>query len=61
MPAAHRPHRRPKLSERQVQEIRENRHGMTARELGEAYGVHHRTIEKVLRFETWASVGAARR
>ena len=53
MPAAHRPHRRPKLTESQVKEIRENRYGMTARELGQAYGVHHRTIEKVRRYETW--------
>ena len=53
MAAAHRPHRRPKLNERQVQEIRENRYGMTARELGQAYGVHHRTIEKIRHFKTW--------
>lgn len=53
MAAPHRPHRRPKLSESQVQEIRENRHGMSARELGEAYGVHHRTIEKIRYFESW--------
>lgn len=53
MPAAHRPHRRPKLTESQVIEIRENRRGMTAKQLGAAYGVHHRTIEKVRRLETW--------
>ena len=53
MPAAHRPHRRPKLTESQVLEIRENRRGMTAKQLGAAYGVHHRTIEKVRHFETW--------
>lgn len=29
MPAAHRPHRRPKLNESQVKEIRENRRGKT--------------------------------
>ena len=56
MPAAHRPHRTPKLTESQVVDIRENRRGMTAKQLGAAYGVHYRTIEKVRAHESWGHV-----
>ena len=53
MPAAHRPHRRPKLSESQVHEIRENRRGLTMKQQAAIYNVHHRTIQKVRYFESW--------
>lgn len=53
MPAAHRPHRRPKLGESQVQEIRENRRGLTMKQQAAIYNVHHRTIQKVRYFESW--------
>jgi DNA-binding transcriptional regulator YiaG len=53
MAAAHRPHRRPKLSESQVQEIRENRLGLTMKQQAAIYNVHHRTIQKVRYFKTW--------
>ena len=39
-----------------VREIRINRHGLTARDQAQKYGVHHRTIEKVRYFETWRHV-----
>lgn len=53
MPAAHRPHRRPKLTESQVQEIRENRRGLTMKQQAAIYNVHLRTIQKVRYFESW--------
>ena len=53
MPAAHQPHRRPKLTASQVEEIRVNRRGLTMKQQAEVYGVHHRTIQKVRYFETW--------
>ncbi len=39
-----------------VRAIRANREGLTARQLGERYGVHHRTIEKVRHYETWSHI-----
>jgi hypothetical protein len=43
-----------KLTIEQVQKIRENRKGKTARALAEEFGVHFRTIEKIRAGETWA-------
>jgi DNA-binding CsgD family transcriptional regulator len=51
-----RPHRRPKLNEAQVEQIRVNRYGKTAKQLAEQHGVHYRTIEKIRAYETWAHV-----
>jgi hypothetical protein len=45
-----------KLTEPMVQRIKENRHGKTARQLGQEFGVHHRTIEKIRCGETWGHV-----
>jgi len=56
MAAAHRPHRRPKLTESQVQEIRENRRGLTMKQQAAIYGVHHSTIQKVRYFGSWREV-----
>ena len=41
-----------KLTPDQVQSIRINRHGKTAKALAADYGVHHRTIEKIRYGET---------
>lgn len=53
MAAPHRPHRRPKLTPCQVDDIRKAGYRKTARQLAEQYGVHFRTIEKVRHYETW--------
>lgn len=53
MAAPHRPHRWPKLTPSQVDEIRRAGYRQTARQLAEQYGVHYRTIEKVRHYETW--------
>ena len=53
MAAALNPHRRPKLTPRQVEESRINRQGLTMKHQAQVYGVHHRTIEKVRYFESW--------
>ena len=53
MAAPHRPHRRPKLTPSQVDEIRQAGYRQTARQLAEQYGVHFRTIEKVRHGQTW--------
>lgn len=39
-----------------VRHIRRNRHGLTMRALAGLHGVHWRTIEKVMAFETWRHV-----
>ena len=39
-----------------VREIRINRHGMTAKEQAKVYGVHFRTIQDVLYYNTWRHV-----
>jgi hypothetical protein len=39
-----------------VRYIRENRKGLTARQLAAEFGVHYRTIEKVRHRETWSHV-----
>ena len=57
MPAAHKPHRRPKLTASQVEEIRVNRRGLTMKQQAAIYGVHHRTIQKVRYFESWRVAG----
>jgi hypothetical protein len=48
------PHAR--LDADKVRAIRANVNGLTARQLGEQYGVHYRTIEKVRHNETWNHV-----
>ena len=45
-----------KLDEDRVREIRENRQGMTARQLAKQFGVHYRTVEKIRHGETWVHV-----
>ena len=45
-----------RLNESAVREIRRNRHGLTMKQQAEIFGVHHRTIEKVRYYETWAHV-----
>ena len=47
---------RAKLSADEVQAIRANRSGMTAKELAERFGVHYRTIEKAQAVETWRHI-----
>lgn len=42
-----------RLTASAVRAIRRNRSGMTAKQQAIVYGVHHRTIEKVRRYETW--------
>jgi len=41
-----------KLTPDQVAAIRINRHGKTMKALAEEYGVHHRTIQKVIYMES---------
>jgi len=48
------PHAR--LDPEAVREIRSNVLGLTAKQLAQRYGVHHRTIEKVRHYETWSHV-----
>lgn len=48
------PHAR--LTPEKVRAIRENRHGKTAVQLAEEFGVHFRTVEKVRAFESWTHV-----
>lgn len=45
-----------KLSECQVREIRAAGYRMSARALGEKYGVHYRTVEKIRAYESWANL-----
>lgn len=45
-----------KLDPDKVREIRTNRSGKTAKQIAEIHGVHFRTIEKILYFETWKHV-----
>ena len=45
-----------KLTDANVRHIKDNRHGKTARQLGDEFGVHHRTIEKIRSGETWGHV-----
>ena len=45
-----------KLCAKRVKEIRENRHGLSAKALAQLYGCHYQTIEKVRHFETWIHV-----
>ncbi|WP_301150754.1 hypothetical protein [Metapseudomonas otitidis] len=49
---------RPKavLTPEKVREIRAIGYRLTARQLGQRYGVHHRTIEKIRAFESWGEV-----
>jgi len=42
-----------KLDEQKVREIRRQHGPMTLKQQAEKYGVHWRTIEKVVRGETW--------
>jgi len=55
---ASRGERRPnaKLCPDRVRQIRENRHGKSAKALAKMFGCHYRTIEKVQHFETWTHV-----
>lgn len=46
-----------KLNESKVLWIRENRQGLTAKKQAEIMGVHHRTIDAVRTYKTWAHVG----
>ncbi len=39
--------------EHKQQEIRRLNETLSAKALAEKFGVHHRTIEKVLNYETW--------
>lgn len=45
-----------KLNPELVREIRVNRKGETAKQLGARLGVHHMTIEKVRYFKSWVHV-----
>lgn len=45
-----------KLTAQDVQAIRINRHGETARQLAARYGVHVRTIDKVRNRHTWSHI-----
>ncbi|QZX85316.1 hypothetical protein [Metapseudomonas otitidis] len=49
---------RPKavLTPEKVREIRAIGYRLTARQLGQRYGVHHRTIEKIRAFESWGHI-----
>jgi DNA-binding transcriptional regulator YiaG len=48
------PHAR--LDPEKVRAIRENREGLTAKQLAALHGVHFRTVEKVRSRETWGHV-----
>lgn len=61
MSAAHNPQRgadryNAKLDEAAVRHIRRNRLGLTMRALAQLHGVHYRTVEKVLYYESWRHV-----
>ena len=45
-----------RLTEVIVRKIRANKDGLTARQWAERIGVHHRTIEAVQAYRTWALV-----
>lgn len=45
-----------RLDEQAVRDIRSRYGPATCKQLAKEYGVHYRTIEKVVSFETWAHV-----
>lgn len=44
------------LNAERVRQIRENRHGWSAKRFAQEFCCHYRTIEKVQYFETWTHV-----
>lgn len=45
-----------KLNPEIVRAIRENRRGLTRKQLAAQYGVHYRTVEKIHYFESWTHI-----
>jgi len=45
-----------KLKQDDVRRIRQNIFGKTAKQLADEFGVHYRTVEKVLYYETWSHI-----